>query len=69
MDSGSIYFSDSLTGWKANGTIKKTTDGGLNWIAQATPFGGILVNSGALKALGIEQGYNFLQLGTYVPVS
>ena len=25
-----INFTDSLTGWKANGTMKKTTDGGLN---------------------------------------
>ena len=27
-----IKFADCLTGWKATGIMKKTTDGGLNWI-------------------------------------
>ncbi|MCX6165210.1 MAG: hypothetical protein NTU73_10205, partial [Ignavibacteriae bacterium] len=38
-----IHFVDSLTGWKANGFIKKTTDGGINWISQNLPnvIGGI----------------------------
>ncbi|MFZ1321561.1 MAG: hypothetical protein WAT71_08405, partial [Ignavibacteria bacterium] len=42
-----IYFGDSLTGWKARGTFKNTTDGGLNWIEQALPpKGGIILTSG-----------------------
>jgi len=32
-----IYFADSLTGWKSNGDMKKTTDGGLSWISQNLP--------------------------------
>jgi len=32
-----IYFSDSLTGWKSTGGIKKTMDGGLTWIEQVLP--------------------------------
>jgi photosystem II stability/assembly factor-like uncharacterized protein len=42
-----LYFIDSLTGWKAdNGTMKKTTNGGLNWINQQFP---ITVASGIIK--------------------
>jgi photosystem II stability/assembly factor-like uncharacterized protein len=34
-----IKFIDSLTGWKANGTLmKKSTDGGLNWVNQQLPI-------------------------------
>ena len=33
-----INFIDSLTGWRAYGTMKKTTDGGLNWINQTLPI-------------------------------
>ena len=36
-----MYFIDSLTGWKAKGNIKKTTNGGLNWTIQALPTGAI----------------------------
>jgi photosystem II stability/assembly factor-like uncharacterized protein len=32
-----IHFIDSLTGWKAGGYIKKTTNGGLNWFIQPLP--------------------------------
>lgn len=32
-----IQFLDSLTGWKINLEIKKTIDGGLNWIPQQVP--------------------------------
>jgi len=33
-----VKFIDSLTGWKANGTLmKKTTNGGLNWVNQPLP--------------------------------
>lgn len=42
-----IYFADSLTGWKSNGDMKKTIDGGLNWInQQLPPKGGIILTSG-----------------------
>jgi photosystem II stability/assembly factor-like uncharacterized protein len=49
-----IYFADNLTGWKVNSQIKKTTNGGLNWITQITPFGGILMTSGAIKLSGLS---------------
>ncbi|MBM4159249.1 MAG: hypothetical protein FJ216_10800 [Ignavibacteria bacterium] len=32
-----MYFVDSLTGWKVRGPIKKTKDGGLNWVTQDFP--------------------------------
>ena len=42
-----IYFVDSLTGWKATGDIKKTSNGGLTWINQPLPpKGGIILTSG-----------------------
>jgi len=34
-----IYFIDSLTGWKAKGDMKKTTDGGNTWTDQPLPNG------------------------------
>src|SRR4030095_14172720 len=38
-----IYFTDSLTGWKCSVFgMKKTTDGGLNWVTQTLPSGGII---------------------------
>ncbi|MCX6163802.1 MAG: T9SS type A sorting domain-containing protein [Ignavibacteriae bacterium] len=37
-----IHFIDSLTGWKVNGDVKKTSDGGLNWQVQMLPIGGIV---------------------------
>jgi photosystem II stability/assembly factor-like uncharacterized protein len=37
-----IYFIDSLIGWKAAyNQMKKSTDGGLNWINQSLPLGNI----------------------------
>jgi len=39
-----IKFIDSLTGWKANGDIRKTTDGGQNWVTQTLPNGGIILS-------------------------
>ena len=33
-----IHFLDSLTGYKADGGIRKTTDGGNNWIQQQLPI-------------------------------
>ena len=35
-----MYFVDSLTGWKANGNMMITTDGGFNWTSQILPNGG-----------------------------
>lgn len=32
-----IHFIDSLTGWRASGTMRKTTDGGLSWVNQPMP--------------------------------
>jgi photosystem II stability/assembly factor-like uncharacterized protein len=40
-----MYFIDSLTGWKANVSMKKTTDGGLSWATQTLPSGGIIITS------------------------
>ena len=38
-----IHFTDSLTGWKNSVFgMKKTTDGGFNWVTQVIPFGGII---------------------------
>jgi len=38
-----IYFTDSLTGWRAAGPgrfVKKTSDGGIKWTMQSPPSGG-----------------------------
>jgi photosystem II stability/assembly factor-like uncharacterized protein len=35
-----MYFVDSLTGWKTS--MQKTTDGGLNWVNQTLPSGGLI---------------------------
>jgi hypothetical protein len=52
-----MYFSDSLNGWKSSAnsnlnyrdsTILKTTDGGLNWIYQHLPSGGIIPPSSGM---------------------
>lgn len=40
-----IKFVDSLTGWKAKGTMKKTTDGGLTWTQQILPSGGNIISN------------------------
>jgi len=37
-----ICFVDSLTGWKCQGIIQKTTDGGYTWTTQQLPQGGII---------------------------
>jgi len=44
-----MYFIDSLTGWKARGNMKKTTDGGLNWVSQIIPSGGNIILSQIIK--------------------
>ncbi|RPI17612.1 MAG: T9SS C-terminal target domain-containing protein [Ignavibacteriae bacterium] len=40
-----MYFINSLTGWRAYGSMRKTTDGGLNWTTQTLPSGGNFVIS------------------------
>lgn len=44
-----MYLYDSLSGLKANGNMKKTTNGGLNWVTQVLPQGGIIITSQILK--------------------
>jgi photosystem II stability/assembly factor-like uncharacterized protein len=41
-----MHFVDSLTGWKCYGGVQKTTNGGLNWIAQPLPSGGNIITTG-----------------------
>jgi photosystem II stability/assembly factor-like uncharacterized protein len=42
-----MYFKDSLTGWKCSVFgMKKTMDGGLNWVTQTLPSGGIIQTNG-----------------------
>ncbi len=50
-----IYFIDSLTGWKAFGTMKKTTNGGFNWVTQTLPQGGIILTSQILRFTKISR--------------
>jgi len=40
-----MYFIDSLTGWRAWGSMKRTTNGGVNWNNQSLPQGGNIVLS------------------------
>ena len=44
-----IFFTDSLTGWRANRYIKITTDGGLSWLNQELPQGGYINLSSLIK--------------------
>jgi len=40
-----IYFIDSLTGWKGNpvdGSMQRTSNGGINWVTQILPYGGLI---------------------------
>jgi len=46
---GQMYFIDSLTGYRAIGYMKKTTDGGLSWQAQTLPSGGIILTSSIIN--------------------
>lgn len=42
-----MFFADSLTGWECNGPfMRKTTNGGLNWVNQTLPYGGMLHSPG-----------------------
>ncbi len=45
-----MKFADASTGWKARvSSMKKTTDGGLNWVQQTIPSGGIIFSSSVTK--------------------
>ncbi|RPI13674.1 MAG: hypothetical protein EHM58_17960, partial [Ignavibacteriae bacterium] len=44
-----MYFINSLTGWRAYGSMRKTTDGGLNWTTQTLPTSTYMVNNQILK--------------------
>jgi photosystem II stability/assembly factor-like uncharacterized protein len=50
-----MYFIDSLTGWKARGFMKKTTDGGLNWVTQILPSGGQILITSMLKFSNVNK--------------
>jgi photosystem II stability/assembly factor-like uncharacterized protein len=50
-----MYFVDTLTGWKANGTMKKTTDGGLNWVTQTLPSGGNIITSAIVNFSNVSR--------------
>ncbi|MBK9335017.1 MAG: hypothetical protein IPM96_22095 [Ignavibacteria bacterium] len=34
-----------MTGWKAFGGVKETTDGGVSWLSQTLPSGGNIITS------------------------
>ena len=40
-----MYFINELTGWKARGNMKKTTDGGSSWNTQTLPSGSSIIIS------------------------
>ena len=50
-----MYFIDSLTGWRAFGTMKKTTNGGINWVSQTLPQGGHIILSQILRFSNINE--------------
>jgi hypothetical protein len=51
-----IYFADSLTGWKSSAFgFKKTTNGGLNWVAQTLPGGGMIQTNPGLSFSNINK--------------
>jgi hypothetical protein len=41
-----MFFIDSLRGWKTYDSVRYTSNGGINWITQTLPFGGIITTSG-----------------------
>lgn len=55
-----MYFTNSLTGWKTGvaggpGSLRKTTDGGLNWFDQTMPSGGNIVAPLIEKISGLNK--------------
>lgn len=65
----SMHFVDSLTGWKATGladsSMKKTTDGGSNWIVQQMPSGGF-IESNVLTRFSVINRDTLLGCGGYL---
>lgn len=49
-----MFFVDSLTGWKA-GPMKKTTNGGLNWVTQTMPGGGMIQINGISRFTNLNR--------------
>ncbi len=54
-----IQFIDTLTGWKSGNGMKKTTDGGLSWVAQILPSGSNIIASGMA-------GFSILSIDTII---
>ena len=62
-----MHFADALTGYRSYGTMKKTTDGGLSWVNQVLPSGGMInlsqivrfsvLNKDTIFAVGGRIGY------------
>ena len=50
-----LYFTDSLTGWNAKGSMKKTIDGGQTWIVQTLPSGGNIFITNMLSFSNINK--------------
>ena len=50
-----MYFIDSLNGWKTNGILKKTIDGGLNWVTQVMPSGGYIFSNQVFEITSINK--------------
>jgi hypothetical protein len=45
-----MHFVDSLTGWRTRGdTLKFTSNGGVNWVKQLMPYGGMIFSSNLLR--------------------
>ncbi len=44
-----MCFVNTLTGYRAISTIKKTTDGGISWVSQVLPQGGQIITSAITK--------------------
>ena len=51
-----IYFADSLTGWKSSAFgFKKTTDGGISWVAKNLPSGGFIQTNPGLSFSNVNK--------------
>jgi len=62
-----MYFADSLTGWKCSVFgMKKTTDGGLNWVTQQIPDGGNIIVTGVQSFSNINNDTIWGAGGTYL---
>ncbi len=64
-----MKFVDSLTGYKANGFMMKTTDGGLNWTQQTLPHAKNFFNPDAIKFTQIGDTLWAVGANIFVPVN